>query len=128
LSDDSDLGSEKPAKGHRGEFFGVDWRCVEDATRYGDGVNTAIAYITLARFTGRSQSTTLAGMTAVHTRTGMTRGRADLAIKTLERAGLLTIPTKGTRRDLVPWGLIPIGADPHALTQSRRPMDMIVQG
>jgi hypothetical protein len=24
--------------------------------------------------------------------------------------------------------LIPIGADPHALTQSRRPMDMIVQG
>jgi hypothetical protein len=24
--------------------------------------------------------------------------------------------------------LIPIGADPHALTQSRKPMDMIVQG
>ena len=24
--------------------------------------------------------------------------------------------------------LIPIGADPHALTQSRKPMDMMVQG
>jgi hypothetical protein len=25
-------------------------------------------------------------------------------------------------------GIIPIGADPHALTQSRKPMDMMVQG
>jgi hypothetical protein len=92
------------AKDGRGGFFAVDWRCVEDATRYGDGTNTAVAYIALARFTGRNQRTTIDGMTAVHTRTGLSRGRADLAIKTLERAGLITAPTKGTARSLLPWG------------------------
>jgi hypothetical protein len=29
--------------GVKGHFFAVDWRCVEDATRYGDGINTAVA-------------------------------------------------------------------------------------
>ncbi len=62
-------------KGSKGQFFLVDWRCVEDATRYGDGVNAAVAYIALARFTGRDQMTTLAGMTAIHERTGLSRGR-----------------------------------------------------
>jgi hypothetical protein len=96
-------------KGHKGGFFAVDWRCVEDASRYGDGINTPLAYIALARFTGRDQTTTLAGMTAIHTRTGLTRGRADLALKTLERAGLIIAPTtgkKGIRRSLAPWGFI----------------------
>ena len=84
-------------------FFAVDWRAVEDATRYGNGVNTTVAYLALARFTPKNNRTTLAGMTAIHTRTGMSRGRADLALKTLERAGLITTPKKGSARSLVPW-------------------------
>jgi DNA-binding MarR family transcriptional regulator len=97
------------AKGSKGQFFAVDWRCVEDATRYGNGVNAAVAYIALARFTGRDQMTTLAGMTAIHERTGLSRGRADAALKTLERAGLITTPTtgkKGIRRSLMRWSLL----------------------
>lgn len=111
MSDIEDENTEgQPAdKGAKGKFFAVDWRCVEDATRYGDGINPAVAYIALARFTGRDQMTTLAGMTAIHERTGLSRGRADAALKTLERAGLITTPTtgkKGIRRSLAPWGFI----------------------
>ena len=87
---DDDASETQPkGEGSKGKFFAVDWRCVEDATRYGDGVNTAIAYLALARFTDRTQTFTLAGMTAIHTRAGLTRGRADAALKTLERAGLV---------------------------------------
>ncbi|WP_114947358.1 hypothetical protein [Microvirga calopogonii] len=53
--------------------------------------------------------TTLAGMTAIHERTGLSRGRADAALKTLERAGLITLPTtgkKGIRRSLMRWSLL----------------------
>jgi hypothetical protein len=96
MSNNDDVQQAKPAKSQHGEFFAVDWRCVEEATRYGDGTNTAVAYIALARFTSRNQRTTTAGMTAIHTRTGLTRGRADLALKMLEQAGLITVPTKGT--------------------------------
>jgi hypothetical protein len=98
-----------PSKGQKGNFFAVDWRCVEDATRYGDGINTAIAYLALAKFTDRTQAFTLAGMTAIHTRAGLTRGRADAALKTLERAGLITEPPtgkKGNRRFLPSWSYI----------------------
>jgi hypothetical protein len=106
---DVDAEDKAEGKGQKGKFFAVDWRCVEDATRYGDGITAAIAYLALARFTGRDQFTTLAGMTAIHTRTGLTRGRADLALKTLERAGLISTPTtgkKGLRRSLAPWGFV----------------------
>jgi hypothetical protein len=94
-----------PSKGQKGNFFAVDWRCVEDATRYGDGINTAIAYLALAKFTDRTQAFTLAGMTAIHTRAGLTRGRADAALKTLERAGLVLEPTTGKKglRRFLPW-------------------------
>jgi hypothetical protein len=106
MSNNDDVQQAKPAKSQHGEFFAVDWRCVEEATRYGDGTNTAVAYIALARFTSRNQRTTTAGMTAIHTRTGLTRGRADLALKMLEQAGLITVPTKGTARSLNPWSLV----------------------
>src|SRR5215207_5992005 len=87
----------------KGRFFAVDWRAVEDATRYGDGVNTALAYITLARFTGRSQRSTTAGATAIRKALGLTMGRADLALKTIERAGLISPVTKGTARTITLW-------------------------
>ena len=59
----------------------------------------------LARFTPKNNRTTLAGMTAIHSRTGMSRGRADVALKTLVRAGLFTTPKRGSARSLVPWGI-----------------------
>lgn len=96
------------ASGSKGRFFAVDWRCVEDATRYGDGVNAAVAYIALARFTGRDQQTTLAGMTAIHERTGLSRGRADAALKTLERAELITTPPHANDGSLEPKFLEPM--------------------
>jgi hypothetical protein len=114
-------GSLEP-KGSKGQFFAVDWRCVEDATRYGDGVNAAIAYIALAKFTARDQMTTLAGMTAIHERTGLSRGRADAALKTLERAGLITPPAtgkKGIRRSLMRWSLLQAVRSKLTLKQSK---------
>lgn len=87
----------------RGNFFAVDWRCAEAATRAGDGVNPALAYLVLARHTGRNHRTTTAATTAVSERLGLTRGRADLAIKALEGVGLVTTPKRGTLRTLTPW-------------------------
>src|SRR3954449_7331952 len=84
-------------------FFAVDWRCVDEATKVGDKINTALAYITLARFTGKNQRTTRAGATAICTALGLTRGRGDLALKTLERARLISPTTKGTSRSLAGW-------------------------
>lgn len=48
MSNNDDVQQAKLAKSQHGEFFAVDWRCVEEATRYGDGTNTAVAYIALA--------------------------------------------------------------------------------
>lgn len=89
-----------------GNFFAVDWRCVEDATRQGDGVNTALAYLTLARHTSRNHSTTTAAATAIVGKLGLTRGRADLALKTLENSGLVSTPKRGTFRTLTPWAAL----------------------
>lgn len=89
-----------------GNFFAVDWRCVEDATRQGDGVNTALAYLTLARHTSRNHATTTAAATAIVNKLGLTRGRADLALKTLENTGLVSAPKRGTFRTLTPWAAL----------------------
>ncbi len=72
-------------KGHF--FFAVDWRCVEDAARLPDGANVALAYLTLARHTSRNHQSTTAAATAIADKLGLTRGRADLALKALQNAG-----------------------------------------
>lgn len=102
----------------RGNFFAVDWRCAEAATRAGDGVNPALAYLVLARHTGRNHATTTAATTAVSERLGLTRGRADLAIKALEGVGLVTTPKKGTLRTLTPWA--GVQAEREKLTDRQR--------
>lgn len=95
------------AKIQQGNFFAVDRRCVEEATCCGnDGMNTALAYLTLARHTARNHRTTTAATTAICNKIGLTRGRADLALKTLERAGLVSAPARGTFRTLTPWALL----------------------
>lgn len=99
LSDDG-----KPSS-KRGHFFMVDRRCVEAATKGPGGANAAAAYLALARYTSsRDHSTTQAGMTAICNHTGLSRGRADLALKQLENAGLVSPTTRGTSRKLTPWG------------------------
>lgn len=88
----------------RGNFFAVDRRCVEAATRHPDGVSLGPAYLVLARYaSGKNHSSTRAGMTAIHGRLGLSRGRADAALKALENARLITPPSKAGTRKLVPW-------------------------
>ncbi len=88
-----------------GDFFAVDWRCVDIAARLVGGNLAAPAYLVLARYTsGKDHSTTQAGATAITKALGLTWGRADLALKTLENAGLITAPSKGTTRKLLSWG------------------------
>jgi hypothetical protein len=110
----------------RGNFFAVDWRCVEDATRQGDGVNTALAYLTLARHTSRNHATTTAAATAIVNKLGLTRGRADLALKTLENTGLVSSPKRGTFRTLAPWASLQ--AERAKLTDRQREVVQRVLG
>lgn len=102
----------------RGNFFAADWRCAELAAQIGDGVNSALAYLTLARHTGRNHRTTTAAVTAVSDRLGLTRGRADLAIKSLEAVGLVSVPKRGTLRTLTPWA--GVQAETEKLTDRQR--------
>lgn len=102
----------------RGNFFAADWRCAEAAAQVGDGVNPALAYLTLARHTGRNHTTTTAATTAISERLGLTRGRADLALKALEGSGLVSIPKRGTLRTLTPWA--GVQAEKERLTERQR--------
>jgi len=102
----------------RGNFFAADWRCAEAAAEVGDGVNPALAYLTLARHTGRNHTTTTAATTAISERLGLTRGRADLALKALEGSGLVSIPKRGTLRTLTPWA--GVQAEKERLTERQR--------
>ncbi|MCJ2036411.1 hypothetical protein [Methylobacterium sp. J-068] len=95
----------------RGNFFAVDRRCAEEAAKQRDGINLGTAYLVLARYaSGRNHSSTKAGMTAIHTKLGLSRGRADAALKALENAGLLTPPSRAGTRKLVAWGEYQTGA------------------
>src|SRR4051812_20309638 len=88
----------------RGNFFAVDRRCVENAALFADGLSPGTAYLVLARYaSGKNHSSTKAGMTAIHTSLGLSRGRADAALKALENTGLVTPPSKAGMRKLVPW-------------------------
>jgi hypothetical protein len=54
------------------------------------GLNAAVAYLVLARFTAHDQVTTKAGVQAIEVRTGISRARARQAIEKLEDAGLVS--------------------------------------
>jgi DNA-binding transcriptional ArsR family regulator len=98
-------GDTTPPASEGGDFFAVDWRCVDIAARLSGGSLAAPAYLVLARYTsGKDHSTTQAGATAIVKALGLTWGRADLALKALENAGLITAPSKGTTRKLLSWG------------------------
>ncbi len=83
------MDDEKNAKGKGsvGEFFAVEydaWPAV-----CGLGPNAAVAYVVLARFTGRDNTHTAASVQAIEKYTGMARGRAQESIDQLIRARLV---------------------------------------
>lgn len=72
----------------RGDFFAIDatqWRRVCYL-----GLNQAVAYLVLARFSGRSQQSTLASTNAVEKYTSISRHRAKAAIAALEASDLVS--------------------------------------
>ena len=76
-----------PAKDGRGGFFAVDRRAWHLVCNL--GMNPAIAYLVTARGTGGDNRTTKWSTNAVETRTGISRSRAQEAIRALERTGAL---------------------------------------
>ena len=117
----------RPASSASGNFFSVDWRCVQEAARHGDGVSSACAYIALARHTRGMTGNTTAAATAVNARTGLTMGRASLALKHLEAAGLLSVPKRGTLRKLATWGEV-LAAKAALTPRQQRAMDRFKRG
>ncbi len=78
-----------------GEFFAVDrasW-----AAACGLGMNPAVAFLVLARFSQRDNRTTAASVHAVEEHTGIARGRAREAIDVLLNASLARLLRDGTR-------------------------------
>jgi hypothetical protein len=98
----SDQGLER-ASGN-GEFFAVSrqvWAAVCAV-----GLNQAVAYLVLARFSGLSNATTAASVNAIECYTAISRGRARAAIESLCASGIVS-RTKGgrhPRHNILPAG------------------------
>lgn len=71
----------------RGNFFAVDKRTVERLAR--QGINTVVAYLTIAAGTGRDNITSSWSANAVHTYTSMSRKKAGTACEFLLKNGYL---------------------------------------
>jgi hypothetical protein len=98
-------------------FFAVDVRTWPRVC--GLGLNPAVAYLVLARGTGKSNRETAWSVQAIETHTGISRGRAHKAVSTLIEDGVVRKLRDGTRPryELVPWHLVP-GTDPRPVTLS----------
>lgn len=83
------MGDETTAKGTRGEFFSVDRKGWEAATKL--GLNPAVAYLVLARFTDRTNVFTSASVNAIEKHTGISRGRAQKAVEVLVMNNLVRL-------------------------------------
>ena len=71
----------------RGHFFAIDRRAWEVAL--GCGMNAAIAYLLMARGSGRDMRTTSWSAQAMHVRTSVSWTQCNLAVKALLEAGLV---------------------------------------
>jgi hypothetical protein len=91
-------------KGHG--FFAVDRRTW--ARVCGLGLNAAVAYLVLARGTGKANRETTWSVQAIEKYTGIARSRAHAAIQDLLDAGLIRRLRAGTRPkyELLPWHLL----------------------
>ena len=95
-----------PAVGSQGGFFAIDRRCWAKACSA--GMNVAVAYLLQARGTGRDQRTTYWSVQALESYTGISRSRANAAIKTLQREGLTAEIQSGARPryEIRPWSTV----------------------
>src|SRR4051794_36277706 len=100
-------------------FFAIDRRTW--ARVCGLGLNRAVAYLVLARGTGKSNRETAWSVQAIETYTSISRGRGHHAVAALIEEGVLRKLRDGTRPryELVPWHLVP-GTDPRPLTYSEQ--------
>lgn len=110
-------------------FFAVDRRTW--ARVCGLCLNRAVAYLVLARGTGKSNRETAWSVQAIETYTGISRSRAHAAVAALIKDGVLRKLRDGTRPkyELVPWHLIP-GTDPRPALSSygQSVVDKALQG
>lgn len=85
---------------NRGHFFAVDRRAFAQACTL--GLNPAVAYLVLARFSGGDNRTTKAGTQSVEKYTGISRPRAKLANQALVAHGLVSSPDERAIKKLIP--------------------------
>ena len=90
-------------KTSRGDFFQIDSRSWAHVTQL--NMNSAVAYLVLARGTGPDNRTTCWSVHSIETYTGISRGRAIHAIKTLLSDGAVKLIRGGTKPkyELLPW-------------------------
>jgi hypothetical protein len=88
-------------------FFAVDRRTWERVCEL--GLNRAVAYLVLARGTGKTNRETAWSVMAIENYTGISRGRAHNAVSALVKDGVVRKLREGTRPkyELVPWHLLP---------------------
>jgi hypothetical protein len=92
-----------PETGKVSGFFAIDRR--KWARICGLGLNSAVAYLALARGPGKSNRETAWSVQAMEKYTGIARSRAHAAVQTLLDDGIVRQLRTGTRPkyDLVPW-------------------------
>jgi len=83
-----------------GDFFAVDRRAMARACQL--GLNPAVSYLILARFTGGDNRTLKAGTNAVEKYTGISRPRAKAAIQDLVDHGLVGTDTDKNVKKITP--------------------------
>ena len=93
--DNSDANVVALPKACGGEFFAIDKRTFEAACEL--GLNPAVAYLTIARGTGRDNAASFWSVNAIEEHTGISRPKAHAAIHLLIDRGLLTKERGGSR-------------------------------
>jgi hypothetical protein len=103
---------DKKPGSSRGNFFAIDRRSW--ALACAEGINAAVAYLVLARFSGRDNSTTAASVNALENYTRISRHRSQRAIQALCDRGLVRQVAAGTRPryTLAPYAAVPNVAPP----------------
>jgi hypothetical protein len=91
----NDPEARPPSDGGRGGFFAVDRRAWARVCRL--GMNSAVAYLVLARGTGGDNRTTKWSTNAIERYTGISRSRAAKAIADLEQDKAVVRDPAGTR-------------------------------
>jgi hypothetical protein len=111
--------SEKTQATGKGNFFAVDRRTW--AAVCAEGINAAVSYLVLARFSARDNEKTTASVHAVESYTSISRRRSKDAITALCDRGFVRLLNAGTRPlyQLVPFAELP-GRAPAPMTPEQR--------